>query len=244
VYVPAQTRTRRCQLLVLHDGQNLFDPNRAFAHGQHWRVAETADALIAARAIAPLVICGIDHAGAGRIRELTPTAGGGRKGGGGSRYLRLIVEEVLPRIRRDFPVLTDRASTGMGGSSLGGLITLAAAVEFPIVFGKLLAMSPSVWWDRRVILRQIARRPTAFSGTRLWLDIGLHEGEKAVSDARRLAQLLGSLPSVPGVEPLDMRYVEDPDGTHSEASWAARLPEALRFLYGRPPKRRARRART
>ena len=31
-----------------------------------------------------------------------------------------------------------------------------------------------------------------------------------------------------------VRYVEDSDGDHSEASWARRLPDALRWLYQEP----------
>ena len=39
---------RRFPVLYLHDGQNLFDPDKAFKRGEHWRVGETATALIAA----------------------------------------------------------------------------------------------------------------------------------------------------------------------------------------------------
>ena len=47
----------------MQDGQNLFDPACAFMPGQDWRLDETAEGLIAAGAIEPLIIVGIDHAG-------------------------------------------------------------------------------------------------------------------------------------------------------------------------------------
>lgn len=235
IALPAAARARPRQpypLLVLHDGQNLFDPDRAFVPDQHWAVAETVDTLIARREIPPLVICGIDHAGARRLREMTPTAGPDNEGGGAARYARMIVEVVLPLVRDEFPVRRDRAGTGLGGSSLGGLVSLYTATEYPSVFGKLLVMSPSVWWDKRVILRMIQGRPEAFADVRIWLDAGRREGARTAADARRLARMLDKgLELARPARPV-VRYFEDPAGDHSERSWARRLSEALRFLFG------------
>ncbi len=235
IYVPAAARARgrrRLPLLILHDGQNLFEPERAF-NGQHWRVGETADALIAMRRIPPLIICGIDHAGPARIRELTPTPGPRREGGGGAAHAGLIVNELLPLLRREYPVDRDPAQTGLGGSSLGGLATVFTALSYPRVFGALLVMSPSVWWDRRVILRRIAGRRGAFAGARIWVDVGGREGPKTVRDARLLAGSLVRPSAATRAAPVTLEYVEDSDGEHGERSWAARLPHALAFLFGR-----------
>ena len=234
VYVPDRVSLRarrRLPLLVLHDGQNLFDPDRAFA-GQHWRVGESADALIAGGAVAPMIICGVDHGGDQRIRELTPTPGAKRDGGGGIAHAAMLVTGLLPTLRREFPVSDDWRDLGLGGSSLGGLATLVTAVYYPRVFGRLLVMSPSVWWDRRAVLRLIAARPAGFADTRLWLDIGGREGAAAVSDVRRLARLLTSLKQARRARRLEMEVVEAAEADHSEGSWAARLPQALTYLFG------------
>jgi enterochelin esterase-like enzyme len=232
VYVPELPRTRRraLPLLILHDGQNLFEPERAFC-GQTWRVGETADALIAARRIPPLIICGLDHAGTGRIRELTPTPGPKREGGGGRAHADLVVNTLLPLLRREYPVSTEPSMTGLGGSSLGGLATVYTAIRHPGVFGALLVMSPSVWWDRRVILTRLRQRPRALDGTRIWLDVGRREGVRTAADARRLAAALARR-GTRADRALALEYVEDPDGEHAERSWAARLPRALEFLFG------------
>jgi enterochelin esterase-like enzyme len=213
-------------VLILHDGQNLFDPERAHVKGQTWRVAETADALIASGAIPPTVIVGIDHAGDRRLREF---------GHGAPFYARFVVREVLPYIRNQYDVRRDPAGTAMGGSSMGGLVTLQIATLHPDVFGSLLVFSPSVWWNRRSVLRAI-RRPGVFTrlfshghGIRddvnVWVSIGLQEGEQALADARRLRDVMLDMR---GGDASRLRYLEDPDGTHSEASWAKLLGTALR----------------
>jgi enterochelin esterase-like enzyme len=215
-------------LLVLHDGQNLFEGGRAYIPGEHWRVGETANDLIDAGLVPPVVIVGIDHARKARIREFTPTPGSRRLGGDAAEYASLVVDDVLPDVRKQYPVRRDRAGLSLGGSSLGGLVTLYIAAMHAKVFGGLLVMSPSVWWDRRIILRVLRERPIE-PDVRVWIDIGLNEGTRALTDARRLRDAIDG-PEHTGA----FHYEEDPDGDHSERAWARRLPAALAFLFGTP----------
>jgi predicted alpha/beta superfamily hydrolase len=231
-------------LLLLHDGQNLFDPARAFG-GETWHVAETADAVIAAGTIPPLVIAGVDHGREARVREYTPTAGTEPGAGQVGRHARFLTEEVVPFLARQYAVRTDVDGLGLGGSSLGGLATVAVALATPGRFGRLIVMSPSVWWDRRAILRRLRRTPLE-PVPRTWIDVGLKEGAKTVRDARDLADLLrrrsGGSPAQSdgaalGQPPDDrtadhVRFVIDPEGDHSERSWARRFGAALGFCYG------------
>jgi predicted alpha/beta superfamily hydrolase len=218
--------SRALPLLLLHDGQNLFEPERALA-GRTWRVAETVEALIEAGAIPPMVIAGIDHTGPNRIREF----------GDGTTYGRFVVDEVLPYLRKTYPVRADFDGTWLGGSSMGGLVTMHIAAHYPDVFGRLFVHSPSVWWKRRVILRTI-RRPGFFgtllgrphsrglnAAARIWLSIGLREGEQAVADARKLRDAILTMRAGDASRLL---YVEDPEGTHSEDAWAEQFALALR----------------
>jgi len=209
-------------VLILQDGQNLFEPERAHVPGQHWRVAETAQALIAAGRIPPIVIAGVDHLGPSRIREFTPT-GRRNRGGGAPEYGRFIFENLVPRLAREFGTRTDFDGVGLGGSSLGGLATVVIARQFPGRAGRLLVMSPSVWWDDRVILERL-RRVNLRPPPRVWLDIGAHEGARAIADARALRDVLRT-------QTPDLKYVEDPNGHHSETAWAARFGDALEWLY-------------
>lgn len=213
------------QLLILHDGQNLFEPDRAHRPGHHWKVAETMAALVEEGKIAPLVVAGVDHAGEGRITELTPTEGTHYGAGDLWRHGRFLMEELVPYLAGEYGIATGPGALALGGSSLGGLATLAVAQQYPSRFGRLLVMSPSVWWDNRVILRRLHRHPLVPT-TRVWLDVGHQEGRDTLSDVRRLRRLLR--------DQLDAGHlggVEDPTGDHSEDAWARRLPDALTWLF-------------
>ena len=121
----------------MHDGQNLFEPETAFNKGEHWRVGETATELIEAGRIEPPIIVGIYNTGEMRIDEYTPTTDKKLGGGHADDYGRMIVEELKPLIDRTYRTRTDRESTGIAGSSLGGLVSLHLAFNHPAVFGKV-----------------------------------------------------------------------------------------------------------
>ena len=224
VYQPSDVSSA-AHVLILHDGQNLFEPDRAYVPGETWRIAETADALIAEGLMPPTIIAGIDHAGDRRLREF---------GHGASSYGRFVVREVLPYLRAHSNVRTDAAATALGGSSMGGLVTLQIAAMFPDVFGRILVFSPSVWWTRRSVLRTL-RRPGPLGGlfsrsrglradVDVWLSIGLQEGDNAVSDTRLLRDAILAMRHGNASH---RHYTEFPDGTHSERSWEGQVREAL-----------------
>lgn len=229
IYLPAGYGERpsvRYPVLYLQDGQNLFEPERAFIPGQHWRVAEEADEAIAARSARPMIIVGIDNTGASRADEYTPSRDEKRQiGGRADDYARFLLDEVKPAIDARF--LTDATDTSIGGSSLGGLLSLHLGLTHPDAVRAIAAMSPSVWWDDRRILQTVdafaaSRRP------RIWLDIGGREGREALDDARLLRDHL--LAKGWGEQ---LRYFEDLRGDHSERSWARRIRSVLEYLF--PP---------
>lgn len=230
VYVPPgyeQQPDRRFPVLYMHDGQNLFDPRTSFIPGRTWRVAETADAAIEAREVEPLIIVGIANTGEHRIAEYTPVRD--RKLGGGETdiYGRLITEELIPFIRANYRTLEGPEHTGLGGSSLGGLVTLYLGLKFSETFGQLAVLSPSVWWSQKNIIGYVnearpAHRP------RIWLDIGDGEGLRAIADADLLAMRLKARGWRTNV---DLHYEHIAGGTHDEASWAERVGPMLRFLF-------------
>lgn len=229
VYLPAGYDEREegsYPVLYMQDGQNLFDPHRAYVPGNHWRLQEAADAAIGDRTAEPVIIVGIDHAGPARIDEYTPVvdpkhSGGGRAAG----YARFLIEELKPSIDAQFRTRPGAESSGIGGSSLGGLVSLYLALKHPEVFRRAAVMSPSVWWSDRAILADAE----AFDGPppRLWLDIGGREGLQALRDARDLRDRLAAK----GWK--DFSYFEDRRADHSERAWARRVRQALEFLF--PP---------
>ena len=219
-YDPA--RPEPYPLLVMHDGQNLFDPETSHVKGETWRIAETLDELIAVGRLPGMVVVGVAHSGDERIMEFTPTPSGGR-GGRAHEYADFVVFDLLPAVAGECHVRSDFDGLALGGSSLGGLVTLCIAAIFPGRFGRLLVMSPSVWWDRRSVLRLIKHRPLQ-PAPRVWLDAGVMEGKSVVLDARALHRLLRA-------QDVPVQYVEDLDGDHSERAWARRFPHAMTWLW-------------
>ena len=242
VYLPpgyARSR-RRYPVLYLHDGQNVFDAATSFA-GVEWNVDETAQRLIGEQAISPLIVVAVDNAGADRIHEYTPTRGQyeafgehGRSRALAGRYGRFLFQELKPFIDMRYRTRPDAADTGLGGSSLGGLVTLSLALRFPGQVRRLAVMSPSVWWDDCVIYRlveDLKRKPPL----RIWLDTGT--AEQGWERCRELRDRLLAKGWQLGV---DLEYHEAPGGEHTEAAWAMRVEGVLRFLF--PPSPLARTA--
>ncbi|HUI85192.1 MAG TPA: alpha/beta hydrolase-fold protein [Candidatus Binatia bacterium] len=218
---------RRFPVLYMQDGQNLFDPETSFARGNYWRMGETADALIAAGDIERLIIVGIYNAGENRIHEYTHVEDRRLGGGQADVYGQMLVEELKPFIDRTYRTLPGAANCGLGGSSLGGLVTLYLGLRYSRLFSKLAVMSPSVWWRNRAILKTVAqlrRRPDL----KIWLDIGTKEGQRALPDARELNAALVKKGWVPG---RDLSYLEVPGAEHTESAWAERVAPMLKFLF-------------
>jgi predicted alpha/beta superfamily hydrolase len=243
VYLPPGYRRfsgRPYPVLYLHDGQNVFDAATAFG-GVEWGVDETAQQLIRKKLIEPLIIVAIANMGEDRIHEYAPTRGvyaqtGERKKrsrGLARQYADFLIRELKPFIDRRYRTKREAEFTGLGGSSLGGLVTLAIGLLYPEAFTRLLVMSPSIWWDDCSICRlveSIEEKPPL----KIWLDTGTREPgwEKAAGLRDQLVEKGWRLHD-------DLHYLEVEGADHSEGAWATRVDPALRFLFPPPPPRTA-----
>jgi predicted alpha/beta superfamily hydrolase len=227
VYLPpsyARMRRRRYPVVYMQDGQNLADAARAFAGtwNLHHAIGE-----LAARELEAIVV-GIPNMGEHRIHEYSPFEDRRLGGGGGDAYLSFLERTLKPLVDRRFRTLREREATAVFGSSMGGLISLYAFFHAPRTFGLAGAMSPSIWFARRALLGFV--EDAAASEGRLYLDVGVHEGEATLRDARDLAALLRRKGYT---DEQTLRFVEDVEGRHEEAHWARRLVPALEFLLKR-----------
>jgi predicted alpha/beta superfamily hydrolase len=136
---------------------------------------------------------------------------------------------VKPLVDARYRTMPQRETTGVVGSSMGGLISLFAFFARPDVFGVLGAMSPSLWVAERAIFGLL--EPMPYQPGRIYLDVGRLEGEETLADARRLRDLLEAKGYDPGEQ---LRYVEDRAGQHEEAAWSRRFRSALTFLLPTP----------
>lgn len=224
----------RYPVLYMHDGQNLFDAATAFI-GIEWGADETADRLIRAGAIPPIIIVGIANTPE-RMNEYTPWPDESRKSGGkGEAYARFLMEEVKPFIDKTYRTKPDWSNTGVAGSSLGGLISLHLAMAHPDVFSKCAAISPALMWADGRMLKEVGAKSDRLKGVRLWFDMGTSEGRQIDSFSSAVMWTRGLEESLikGGFKKGDnYQYVEVKDGEHNEAAWAARLDQILIFLYG------------
>jgi predicted alpha/beta superfamily hydrolase len=239
VYLPpgySRFSTRHYPVLYLHDGQNIFDAATAFA-GTEWGVDETAQQLIRKKLIEPLIIVAIANTGEDRIHEYAPTPARidppKRKRSKGllRSYGQFLIEELKPFIDRKYRTRREAKFTGLGGSSLGGLATLALGLWFPNYFTRLAVLSPSIWWDDCAIYDIVDEiDETVKPPLKIWLDTGTNEPgwERAASLRDRLVEKGWRLHD-------DLHYLEVAGASHSEGAWAARIDPVLRFLFPPPP---------
>jgi len=220
---------RHYPVLYLHDGQNLFDPRTSFIPGRTWQVAETADTVIEAGEVEPLIIVGIANTGERRIAEYTPTRDWKMGGGEANKYGDLLTHDLLPFIASTYRVRDEEQATGLGGSSLGGLVTLYLGLKYSGVFGRLAVMSPSIWWNHKSIVGYVNENaPRLKQHPRIWLDVGDAEGRRTLADTDLLDRRLkagGWLPE------RDLHYERVPGGTHDETAWSHRVAPMLLFLF-------------
>ena len=237
VYLPPgyeEDHARRYAVMYLHDGQNAFSGDTSFLPNKEWKADEAAQALIEAGLIEPLLIVAIDNGGERRGDEFLPTRDtlpdGVTMGGDADRYARMVIEEIKPLIDSEYRTRTDPDSTAMCGSSLGGIITLHIGLGHPQLFGKLAVVSPSLWWDHKVMIKRARALPHK-QAQRIWIDAGTDEnGHEHAARARELGRILEGKGWVPGE---DLAVYIDGYAIHREDAWARRFPVILMFLFGR-----------
>lgn len=263
VYLPPgyDAGDARYPVLYLQDGQNLFSPG---AYGD-WRVDETLDSLSAAGRTPGIIVVGIDHGGARLWDEYGPWPNSAmarwvdarwarpEEGGEGNLYARWMVNRLKPLIDGRYRTRPEAEHTGIGGSSMGGLIALYTGILRPDVFGRVMAMSPAVWhaelegpWLADNQLMAMIEVWDAPVDARFWIDVGTAERSRDtdpdvtdeagarvtyprayVEGARATADALVAR----GVPAAHVRYLADEGAEHHEGAWARRFEEAVLWLF-------------
>lgn len=228
-------------VLYMHDGFNLFDTFSSYSG--EWGVDETMTVL-AAEGIEAIIV-GIPNQGQQRFTEYNPYPirfHSQHVEGRGDDYIAFITDTLKPMIDRTFRTDPSSASTGIAGSSMGGLISLHGFLTRQDVFGFCGAFSPVFWIGTGL---QQSIEELANGTGRVYLDIGAHEGSVILQVGTNLAKtevegdrfylkgvrhLRSRLLTKGYVEGSSLLYVEDSEGRHNEETWARHLPAALRFL--------------
>ncbi len=223
----------RYPVLYMHDGQNIMNTKTA-AFGVEWGVDETAQRLVTAGQMEPIIIVGVYNT-EDRIPEYTHVPNAPHGGGKAEDYGRLLVDVVKPLIDSTYRTKPEAQYTGVAGSSLGGLVSMYFGLTRSSTFTRLGVVSPSVWWAERDIVTRVNNTASKLP-LRIWLDIGTNEdgtvadSQKTVDDTRLLRD---ALIAKGWVLDTDLEYLEAEGARHNEAAWAARTEQILKFLY--PP---------
>ncbi len=200
-------------VLVLFDGQNVLADRGSHAGG--WHAHSAIEALPGT--IRRPVLVAIDHGGVERTRELWQDL---------DSLLRFVTAHVLPEVEDRLRLRFDPRARVIGGSSLGGLASLAALARHPEVFSGAMAMSPSAWFAPEIVPElHRARLPGA---ARVYVDVGHRESDAMVRGAAHVPKVLATR-----LDPSRLMWRPDRRGKHREGDWRRRLPKALRFLFRR-----------
>jgi predicted alpha/beta superfamily hydrolase len=209
-------------VLYLHDGQNLFDE---YAPYGNWGI-DGALAKLASEGLSDVIVVAIDHGGVLRIQEYLPYSTPRYTEAEGYLYIKFMLDDLKPMIDSKYRVKSGRKSTGIGGSSLGGLISLYAGFKHHDVFGNLMIFSPSLWISEEIY--EMAHDFQPQYPTDIYLYAGGMESANHFAQVSRLDKILQEKR---WKDEFDIIFSQNPTGQHKEIHWGQQFPLALRWLY-------------
>lgn len=219
LYLPAGygSSDLRYPVLYMHDGQNLFEDWSAF--GEEWQVDETLD-----RVDGKCIVVGIDNGDQKRITEYNVLDHKDHGKGEGSRYLQFITGTLKPYIDYTYRTLPGREHCWMAGSSMGGLISFFAALQYPHIFGRLGIFSPSLWLLPDLAVTMEKYLLPGGPMPKLFFYAGEKEGAMMADDVKKAVSLWKDF----GAQ--QVKLILNPEGEHLEAAWRQHFPQCYAFL--------------
>lgn len=220
VYLPPDysNTKKRYPVLYLQDGQNLFEDSASFVG--EWHVDEILDSLHAAGDFGCVVI-GIENDGRYRMDEYMPNVHPTYGGGEGELYIQFIIERLKPYVDSVYRTKPEARFTGIGGSSLGGLISYYGTMHYPKTFGMAMVLSPSFWIDSTYLdWRAPGKNPDCY------IVAGMNEGD---GEVKATIDSLANVWSLLQYSDYMIKYPED--GEHSEWFWSREFGPAYQYLF-------------
>ncbi|MFY8021189.1 MAG: alpha/beta hydrolase-fold protein [Bacteroidia bacterium] len=226
IYLPSdyQSSTKSYPVLYMHDGQNVFDVTTSFSG--EWGVDEALTAR-EKLGLSTAIVVAIDNGGSKRLDEYSPFVNPQYGGGEGEAYTDFIVQTLKPFIDSAYRTKPEFSFTGIAGSSMGGLISMYAALKYPMVFGKVGIFSPAFWFSDSLL--NVIKNADLNKGMKVYFVSGANESKDMVPDMR----LYDSLLIAKGLDSSSRYLSVKTDGAHSEWFWKREFPAAFNFLF--PP---------
>jgi len=209
-------------VLYLQDGQNLFDKNAPFGN---WAIDKSLGEF--AKINNKIIVIAIDHGDGERIKEYTPFYKSKFGRPQGKEYMRFVTETLKPYVDKTFRTLPDRNNTGLGGSSLGGLISIYGGIVYPHVFSKLMIFSPSLWIEPRLHIDVIKYFEP--QDAKMYLYAGENESKNLVANVEKFKESVEQVSQ--DKADFQIKLELNPNGTHNEHYWQLEFPKALKWLY-------------
>jgi predicted alpha/beta superfamily hydrolase len=215
---------KRYPVLYLQDAQNLFDDKSPYGN---WGIDKKL-AVLAEQGMGDVIVIAVDHGGETRINEFLPPTKERQLGHSeGRKYVKFLSKTLKPHIDAQFRTLTDRLHTGIGGSSMGGLISIYAGLIYPETFGRLMIFSPSLWAVQNAPFAAIRFfKPIP---TRIYAYAGGKEGASVVPNVRNFQNAI----QAQGFDntKIGFKLAVDPNGLHDEKRWGEEFPKAVEWLF-------------
>lgn len=216
--------------LYFFDGANLYDKEESFI-GEIWALDKAIEK-IGLKANLVGIYCAEGEEGRARTNEYSPFEKFTNREAREKLYPKgiltgkFIIEELIPLVEKN----RKASSRLIGGSSMGGIMSLYMGSEYPDYFDKILAMSTHFILEP-VGMGEILSKFDPKKEQKIYLDTGTEEFDDDIlkSSYISLSQMAYGFLK----DRLDIKYVIDKGAIHNEKYWQNRLPDALKYLYGK-----------
>ncbi|QOR73918.1 alpha/beta hydrolase [Cruoricaptor ignavus] len=215
---------KRYPVLYLHDAQNLFNEGSPYGN---WEIDKKLS-ILAEYGRGDIIVIAVDHGKEARISEYIFDNDAVSNGSEGKRYIRFITDTLKPFVDANFRTLKEREFTGIGGSSLGGLISIYSGFLYPEVYSKLMIFSPSLWVEPRNNFPMVGfRKPFDL---KMYIYGGEREGSRMVARIKRFVKTMQRW-EYKNFFKMDVKVSINPEGEHNEFYWSQEFPAAVEWLY-------------
>ena len=215
------TSEERYPVMYLQDAQNLF--NESAANG-NWKIDKKL-AVMSEYNIGKIIIIAIEHAEEDRIREYSvgkTIIGKGQ----GKKYMRFLTSTLKPFVDANFRTKKDRANTGIGGSAMGGLISIFSGLRYPKIFGKLMIFSPSLWVKPDL---KIKVDEDEMEDTHIYLYAGGEESDTMIELVKNFKERAIANEFVKDKMKINLSI--NKEGKHNETYWSDEFSNAIEWLF-------------
>ncbi|MFC6268522.1 alpha/beta hydrolase [Frigoriflavimonas asaccharolytica] len=215
---------KRYPVLYLQDAQNLFNEGSPFGN---WEIDKKLS-ILAEYSRGDVIVIAVEHGSEDRINEYIFDNDKVASGSEGKKYIRFITDTLKPYVDSVYRTKKDRENTGIGGSSLGALISIYSGFLYPEVYSKLMIFSPSLWIEPNNNFPMMSfRKPYKIKA---YIYGGEKEGSKMVKRIKMFEKQLVKWDEQ-NIFSFEFKTNINPEGTHNEFYWSQEFPRAVEWLY-------------